>query len=113
MVKFFSEGRETYASAFNRWNCPSSSTFATVTLAADRVIQNGLDGWVTRLMLDYVDFAKNPIPAGFFCSESAPFPGRVGFRGEPLVTGTPVALGAIDTIVQRRPMRSSTSGWVQ
>jgi hypothetical protein len=49
----------------------------------------------------FVDFAKTPIPAGFFCPSSAPFTGRIAFQGEPVVTGTPGALGAADTVVQR------------
>ena len=78
------------------------SCFAASAFAGDRVIQNGIDGWSTTTDgSTYVDFAKNPIPAGFFCPSSAPFTGRVAFQGEPLVTGTPGALGATDTIVQR------------
>ncbi|HSG38684.1 MAG TPA: hypothetical protein VLE27_03505 [Thermoanaerobaculia bacterium] len=78
------------------------SCFATATFAADRVIQNGIDVLVTpRDGSTFVDFAKTPIPAGFFCPGSAPFTGKVAFRGEPIVTGTPGALGAADTIVQR------------
>ena len=78
------------------------SSFAMSAFAADRVIQNGIDVWETKGDgSTFIDFAKNPIPAGFFCSGSAPFTGRVAFRGEPIVTGTPGALGATDTIVQR------------
>lgn len=70
--------------------------------AADRVIQNGIDVWVTKGDgSTYVDFSKNPIPAGFFCADSAPFTGKVEFRGVPIVTGTPGALRDADTIVQR------------
>lgn len=78
------------------------SVFAPSAFAADRVIQNGIDVWTTAAHgLTFVDFAKNPIPAGFFCPDSAAFTGKVAFRGEPLVTGTPGALGTTDTIVQR------------
>jgi hypothetical protein len=78
------------------------SGFATAAFAADRVIQNGIDVWLTKGDgSTFIDFAKTPIPAGFFCSGSAAFTGRVAFRGEPVVTGTPGALGATDTIVQR------------
>ena len=78
------------------------SGIAASAFAADRVIQNGIDGWATTNDgSTYVDFAKNPIPAGFFCPGSASFTGRVALRGEPIVTGTPGALGATDTIVQR------------
>lgn len=70
--------------------------------AADRVIQNGIDVWMTPGDgSTFVDFAKNPIPAGFFCSSSAPFTGKVAFRGVPIVTGVPGALRNADTIVQR------------
>lgn len=76
--------------------------FATSAFAADRVIQNGIDAWrTTDDGSTYADFAKTPIPAGFFCPSSEPFTGRVALRGEPIVTGTPGALGAADTIVQR------------
>ena len=78
------------------------SGFATSAFAADRVIQNGIDTFATTADgSTYVDFAKTPIPAGFFCPASEPFTGRVALRGEPVVTGTPGALGATDTIIQR------------
>lgn len=78
------------------------SGFATSAFASDRVIQNGIDTWMTKGDgSTFVNFAKNPIPAGFFCPNSAPFTGKVAFRGVPIVTGTPGALGAADTIVQR------------
>lgn len=78
------------------------SLFATSAFAAERVIQNGIDVWVTKGDgSTFIDFATDPIPAGFFCPGSAPFTGRVEFEGEPIVTGTPGALGATDTIVQR------------
>lgn len=78
------------------------SCFAASAFAADRVIQNGIDVWMTRGDgTTFIDFAKNPIPAGFFCSRSEAFASKVVFRGEPIVTATPGALGATDTIVQR------------
>ncbi|MFL6232140.1 MAG: hypothetical protein ACJ76N_03320 [Thermoanaerobaculia bacterium] len=78
------------------------SCLAMPAFAADRVIQNGIDVWTTKGDgSTFIDFAKTPIPAGFFCAGSAPFTGRVVFQGEPIVTGTPKALGATDTIVQR------------
>ena len=70
--------------------------------AADRVIQNGIDVWVTMGHgSTFMDFAKTPLPMGFFCPDSAAFTGKVAFRGEPIVTGTPGELGKADTIVQR------------
>lgn len=78
------------------------SIVAAPALAADRVIQNGIDVWVTKGDgSTFVDFSRNPIPAGFFCASSAPFTGKVAFRGVPIVTGTPGALRNADTIVQR------------
>jgi len=78
------------------------SCFATPMFAADQVIQNGIDAWVTtKDGSTFVDFARTPIPAGFFCPGSEPFTGRLAFQGEPVVTVTPGALGATDTIVQR------------
>jgi hypothetical protein len=78
------------------------SIFATSAFAMDRVIQNGIDIGVTKGDgSTFFDFAMNPIPAGFFCPGSSPFTGRVAFQGEPIVTGTPGALGVTDTIVQR------------
>ena len=75
---------------------------ALPTFAADQVIQSGIDPWHTPGNgKTFVDFSTNPIPAGFFCSKSAPFTGRVIFRGIPIVTGEPGALGKTDTIVHR------------
>jgi hypothetical protein len=72
------------------------------TFAADRVIQNGSDLWYTAGDgSTFINFAKIPIPAGFFCFKSAPFTGRVVFRGVPVATAEPGVLGATDTIVQR------------
>ena len=69
--------------------------------AADRV-QSGIDLWSTPADgKTFVDFAKNPIPAGFFCFNSVPFTGRIFFRGVPIVTGEKGVLGKTDTIVQR------------
>jgi hypothetical protein len=70
--------------------------------AADRVVQNGIDLWYTPGDgRTYIDFATIPLPAGFFCFKSAPFTGRIVFRGIPVATGEAGALGRTDTIVQR------------
>lgn len=75
---------------------------ALPTFAADRVVQSGIDTFYTLGNgRTATDFSQKPIPAGFFCSKSAPFTGRVIFRGIPIVTGEPGALGKTDTIVQR------------
>lgn len=69
---------------------------------ADEVMYSGIDLW--RTLGDgntFADFAGQPIPSGFFCNDSAAFTGKINFRGVPLVTGEPDALGRTDTIVQR------------
>jgi hypothetical protein len=75
---------------------------ALPSFAADRVVQNGIDLWRTEGNgRTFINFAKIPIPAGFFCFNSAPFTGRVVFEGVPVATGEPGVLGKTDTIVQR------------
>jgi hypothetical protein len=70
--------------------------------AAPGVVPAGLDLWRTPGDgSTYTDFAKNPIPAGFFCDESQPFFGRIVFEGVPLTTEKRGGLGRTDTIVQR------------
>ncbi|HEX4961145.1 MAG TPA: hypothetical protein VF173_09940 [Thermoanaerobaculia bacterium] len=82
--------------------CLLCLALAGSAFAADRAIQNGIDVWQTKGDgSTLVDFARNPIPAGFFCAGSSSFTGKVAFQGVPVATGTPHALGATDTIVQR------------
>ena len=79
-----------------------SLLFALSPLAADPMIERGIDVFVT--MADgktSYDFAQNPIPAGFFCERSKAFTGRVPFKGVPLTTKVPGHLGAADTVVER------------
>ncbi|MFN7963361.1 MAG: hypothetical protein U0002_19020 [Thermoanaerobaculia bacterium] len=84
------------------WLTALALVAAVPALAADRAIQNGIDLWHTPPDgSTYVDFAKTPVPAGFFCAGSAPFTGRVVLEGVPLVTGANTQLGNTDTIVQR------------
>ncbi len=65
-------------------------------------IENGIDVWRTPGDgTSFVKFDKSPIPAGFFCSKSAAFKGRIVLQGRPLATGAPGELGGADTIVQR------------
>jgi hypothetical protein len=79
-----------------------SVLLAMPALAADRIITNGIDLWATSGDgSTFSDFAKTPIPAGFFCPSSEPFTGRIAFKGVPIATGQPGALGNADTIVQR------------
>jgi hypothetical protein len=75
---------------------------AAPAVAADRVIYNGIDLWRTEGNgRTFADFAKTPIPAGFFCFKSEPFTGRINFKGVPVATNIPGGLGDTDTIVQR------------
>jgi hypothetical protein len=70
--------------------------------AAEPVIQRGIDVFTT--LADgktYYDFAKTPIPAGFFCEKSQAFTGRIAFKGLPLVTETPGQLWGGDTVIER------------
>ena len=78
------------------------SLIAFPAFAADPVIYNGIDLWRTMGNgSTFADFSKTPIPAGFFCSKSEPFTGRIAFRGVPLATNIPGGLRNADTIVQR------------
>jgi hypothetical protein len=71
-------------------------------LAADPVITRGIDVFTTTDSgTTYYSFADNPIPAGFFCKRSAPFAGRVTFKGLPLATAVPGQLRGSDTIIER------------
>jgi hypothetical protein len=72
-----------------------------VPAAADNVIYNGSDFWWTQGDgSTFSDFSQEPIPAGFFCSKSASFTGRIAYQGVPLNT-VGGKLGKVDTIVQR------------
>lgn len=74
----------------------------TLPLAADGVIRRGIDSFTTTANgSTFYDFAHDPIPAGFFCKRSAPFTGRVTFRGLPLETGGPGDLHGGDTVIER------------
>jgi hypothetical protein len=66
------------------------------------VIRRGIDIFTTTSdgSTQY-SFAKNPIPAGFFCKRSEAFTGRVALKGLPLETGVPGQLGGTDTVVER------------
>ncbi|HEX3553143.1 MAG TPA: hypothetical protein VIA62_07935 [Thermoanaerobaculia bacterium] len=71
-------------------------------LAADPVIRHGVDTFTTTANgKTFYNFAKNPVPAGFFCASSAPFTGKVAFRGLPIETATPGALHNADTVIER------------
>ncbi|HEV2853747.1 MAG TPA: hypothetical protein VHC97_13170 [Thermoanaerobaculia bacterium] len=79
-----------------------SLLFGLSPLAAEPMIERGIDIFTTPADgRTFYDFAKNPIPAGFFCKGSKPFRGRIAFRGLPLATAVPGQLESADTVVER------------
>jgi hypothetical protein len=68
--------------------------------AASPVIRAGIDPWRTVPEGTFSDFRENPLPAGFFCTASPAFTGRIWLRGVPLASDNP-RLAKADTIVQR------------
>jgi len=84
------------------WIFASAVLLALPMVAADNVIHRGVDLWNT---VDdgstHLTFAREPIPAGFFCPGSQSFTGRVGLRGVAIATGIKGELGGADTIVER------------
>src|SRR5689334_9523224 len=67
---------------------------------ADNVVHKGVDMWTTVQGFAQTSFAKDPLPAGFFCPGSAPFTGRVIMRGAP-VAMKPAIGQPVDTVVAR------------
>jgi hypothetical protein len=85
--------------------CTAVAGFAALALAAapavaDDVIHRGADGWKT-VASTYSTFARDPIPAGFFCPGSPPFTGRVDLRGVPIAAEPAGALDGRDTLIGR------------
>ncbi len=79
-----------------------AAPLALPATAAVQAISPGIDIWSTPADgSTHLDFARMPIPAGFFCQRSAPFTGRVVLQGKTLATGFPGSLGRTDTIVER------------
>jgi hypothetical protein len=75
---------------------------AIPAFAGDAVITNGIDLWKTPAAGGtFYDFAKEPLPAGFFCATSAPFTGKIVFKGTPIKTKPANVLRDADTIIQR------------
>lgn len=70
-------------------------------MALDRVLDSGLDIWITRGSATFIAFDSDPLPADFFCSGSRPFASKIGFKGVPVATLPEGALGQSDTILQR------------
>lgn len=68
--------------------------------AAGPVIRAGIDPWVTVPEGTAVNFKHNPLPAGFFCTASPAFTGKIWMRGVPLASDNP-QLARFDTVVER------------
>lgn len=84
------------------WAFVSSLLLGLSPLAADPVIQRGIDVFTTPADgRTYYDFAQSPIPADFFCKGSKTFTGRVTFKGLPLATEPPRQLLGGDTVIER------------
>jgi hypothetical protein len=75
---------------------------AVPAFAGGAVITNGIDLWKTPAAGGtFVDFSKHPLPAGFFCPNSAPYTTKVVLKGVPIKTNPANALHGADTIIQR------------
>jgi hypothetical protein len=68
--------------------------------AASPVIRAGIDPWVTVPEGTKINFERNPLPAGFFCTSSPAFTGRIWLRGVPLASDNP-RMARYDTVVER------------
>jgi hypothetical protein len=77
-------------------------SIAPLSAANNTVIKRGVDVFTTTANgKTFYDFAKNPIPAGFFCDNSAAYTGRVALRGLPLETEAQGQLRGADTVIER------------
>lgn len=74
---------------------------AALPAAAAPALQRGVDIWETVPEATFSDFADNPLPAGFFCAEFPGYTGQMWFKGVPLSSDNPGALGTTDTIIER------------
>jgi hypothetical protein len=83
------------------WLAIAAVLLALPSAAVDNVIYKGVDLFRTPERLSFMDFSKEPIPAGFFCPGSKPFTEVVVWKGVPIATGLPGELGQTDTIVER------------
>ncbi|HYG64615.1 MAG TPA: hypothetical protein VEL74_18695 [Thermoanaerobaculia bacterium] len=81
---------------------PMLALAAGVPVSADNVVRKGVDAWTTVKGFTQTSFAKDPIPAGFFCEGSQPFTGTIVMKGAPLATKPAQGLGEpADTVVAR------------
>lgn len=84
------------------WFALVLTLIALPSAAANNVIYKGADLFHTpNDGSSFMDFSKQPIPAGFFCAGSKPFMGKIRWKGVPVATGMPGELRQTDTIVQR------------
>lgn len=75
---------------------------AAVPVSAQPIIRRGIDAFQTpNNPPTGVDFALDPIPAGFFCSGSAPFAGFVQLTSVPVDTVPAGVLSGADTVIER------------
>jgi len=82
--------------------CFIALLLTAAAFAQKDAIAPGYDIWHTAGEgQTFMDFADNPIPAGFFFEGSEAFTGRVNFVGVPLATQPVNALNGVDTIVER------------
>jgi hypothetical protein len=96
-----------------RWSaCLLALALVTaITATAQPIIKPGIDLLQTLSATGTtVSFASNPIPPGFFCSDSAAFTGSISFHGQPLATDPPGIAGTSDTIVERLHEADLSSG---
>ena len=73
---------------------------AIPAIAAGPVVRAGIDPWVTVPQGTSVNFKHNPVPAGFFCTSSPAFTGKIWFRGASLASDNP-QYARFDTIAER------------
>lgn len=77
-------------------------SLSPLAAADNTVIKRGIDVFTTTANgKTFYNFAKNPIPAGFFCEGSKAYTGRMVLRGLPLETEIPGQLKGTDTVVER------------
>lgn len=80
--------------------CVALLLAAVPALAAD-VVPSGDDVWKTVGGMTHTTFAKDPIPADFFCAGSKPFTGKLSLHGARLAAEPAANLGEYDTVVRR------------
>jgi hypothetical protein len=73
----------------------------TSAAGASEPIRKGVDVWMTVTGMAHTTLADDPIPAGFFCSDSRPFSGMITLKGVPLAVTPGAGLGGVDTVVRR------------